>query len=138
MSWPNRPANLDSWLIGFDNTWSLLDSMLRASSASATYPPYNIIRTGEDRYLLEVAVAGFAREELSITLEDRMLKIEGSRNSDETSYIHKGIAGRDFKHEFALGEYVVVRGASLENGILSVEFERELPEEKRPRVINIS
>lgn len=131
----SRPSGLNSWSIGLDHMWDLMDAMTRSHSGSA-YPPYNLIKSGDD-YSLEVAVAGFSREDLDITVQDNVLRIEGKKSGDETQYVHKGIAARNFKHEFLLGEYVEVTSAFLDNGILHVDLARELPEEKKPKTIKI-
>lgn len=131
----SRPSNRDVWSIGFDNMWDIMERMSR-TSASSTYPPYNIIKNGDD-FSVEVAVAGFAREDLSITIEDNLLKIEGFKPALDTEYVHKGIGTRNFTHKFLLGEYVEVKDARLDNGILTVELFRNIPDEKKPRAIDI-
>lgn len=131
----SRPSNRDVWSIGFDNMWDIMERMSRVSSSS-TYPPYNIIRE-EDDFSVEVAVAGFAREDLTITIEDNLLKIEGMRPPVGSEYVHKGIGARNFTHKFLLGEYVEVKDATLENGILTVELFRNVPEDKKPKRIEI-
>lgn len=131
----SRPSNRDVWSIGFDSMWDIMERMSKATSSSA-YPPYNIIRNG-DYYCIEVAVAGFTHEDLTVTVEENMLRIEGAKPSPDADYVHKGIGTRSFSHRFLLGEYVIVSNAALENGILAVELYRRIPEEKKPRSIEI-
>lgn len=125
--------------IGFD---SVLDELMRVTShQTANYPPHNVIKTGPDSLTIEVAVAGFTEGEISVTTENYMLIISGSKDRIESlnhEYLHRGISSRDFKQEFILGEHVEVVGASVKNGILSVHLERKLPEEKKPKQIAIS
>jgi molecular chaperone IbpA len=124
------------WAIGFD---PLLDTFKHISTGVKTggYPPYNIYKDG-DQYTLELAVAGFSKEDITITVQELTLTVEGSLEASEAEYVHKGIATRDFSQEFALAEYVVVKGAELKDGMLRITLERELPEEKKPITIAIS
>lgn len=105
------------------------------------YPPYNVIKTGEDTFRIEVAVAGFTENELSIVVEDDQLTISGTPERDsaeaDSDLLHRGIANRAFTRKFVLGEYMKVKGARLEHGLLSVDLNRELPEERRPVTIAI-
>ena len=126
----------DPFFVGFDR---ILDKMHSINKNQQNYPPYNIIKADENLYRVEVAVAGFEREELSISVEDGVLVVEGSSKRDESpdSYIHKGIGTRDFKRTFTLADTVEVIGADLTNGILSVTLENVIPEKKKPRTIEI-
>ena len=122
--------------VGFE---SLLDLLEQGSEASQGYPPYNIERTDENNYRVTVAVAGFAEKDLNIEVRDGVLTVEGTRDQDnKTTYLHQGIGGRSFQRQFQLAEHMEVRGARLENGLLSVELERVIPEEKKPRRIAIN
>jgi molecular chaperone IbpA len=123
------------WAIGFD---PLLDTFRHISTEVKTsgYPPYNIYKN-KDTYILELAVAGFAKEDLTITVKELTLTVQGELGAPQEEAIHKGIATRDFKQEFALAEYIVVKGAELKDGLLRITLEQELPEEKKPKVINI-
>ena len=123
--------------VGFDRLFSMLDGF----EAAPGYPPYNIERTGENDYRISVAVAGFGEGELSIESKENTLTIKGERqvkqdNSGEVLY--QGIAGRAFERQFQLADYVQVKGASLENGLLHVDLVREIPEAKKPRQIAIN
>jgi molecular chaperone IbpA len=123
------------WAIGFD---PLLDTFREVSlnTKAAGYPPYNIYKD-EDQYVLELAVAGFAREDLTITVKELQLTVEGQLEASDKQPIHKGIATRDFKQDFVLAEYVVVKGAELKDGLLRITLEQELPEALQPKVIKI-
>ena len=123
--------------VGFDRLFSMLDGF----DAAPGYPPYNIERTGENDYRITVAVAGFAENELSLEAKENTLTIKGEKqvkqdNSGEVLY--QGIAGRAFERQFQLADYVQVKGASLENGLLHVDLVREIPEAKKPRQIAIN
>ncbi len=124
--------------IGFDHLEDIFDSMVRLNSYSNNYPPYNIRSNGKDQYSIELAVAGFEDKELSINLENGQITIEGNKDNSEGNFMHQGIATRSFKRTFQLAEYVEVIGAGLNNGLLTVALERKLPEELRPKKIEIS
>jgi molecular chaperone IbpA len=120
--------------VGFDRLIGLLES-----ASEQGYPPFNIERSDENNYRVTVAVAGFAEKDLSVDVKDRVLTVAGKREeSDKPAYLHQGIAGRGFERSFQLAEHVEVRGARLENGLLHVELERIVPEEKKPRRIVIN
>ena len=122
--------------VGFDRLFSMLDGF----EAAPGYPPYNIERTGENDYRITVAVAGFAENELSLEAKENTLTIKGDKQAkqDNTAEVlYQGIAGRAFERQFQLADYVQVKGASLENGLLHVDLVREIPEAKKPRQIRI-
>lgn len=129
---------LESWTVGFDRQFTLLED-LRKNAKSVAYPPYNIKEIEEGvEYEIEMAVAGFTREDIKITIQDNSLKVEGgSKESKSDTYVHKGIAARTFLQTFALADYVEVKEATLENGILTISLIRELPVEKQPKIIEI-
>jgi molecular chaperone IbpA len=122
--------------VGFDRLLDLLDQ----AEGTPGYPPYNIERSDENHYRVTLAVAGFAEKDLAIEVRDGVLTIAGKRQSETTptSYLHQGIAGRAFERQFQLAEHVEVKGARLENGLLHVDLERVVPEEKKPRKITIN
>lgn len=124
--------------VGFDRLASLLSSASRPEQNGA-YPPYNIRALDENQYQITMAVAGFADADLEITTEQNVLKISGQRpeDTDEGNFLHRGIATRSFERRFNLADYVRVTGASLENGLLYITLEREIPEAKKPRKIEI-
>jgi len=127
--------------IGFDRLARLVDSATRVDTASPAYPPYNIESTGEDSYRLTMAVAGFSRDEIEITVQQNSLVISGKaqKEGEETQgrYLHRGIARRAFERRFSLADHMKVNGASLDNGLLHVDLVREVPEEAKPRQIKI-
>lgn len=124
-----------SAFVGFDHLFDELDRAAR--HANDHYPPHNIVKTGENDYLIEVAVAGFNRDEITIEVKDRSLTIVGEHVSKGREYIHRGISTKKFKRTFRLSEYVQVSGADLVDGILAVELKVVVPEEMRPRRIPI-
>jgi molecular chaperone IbpA len=124
-------------VVGFDRLADLLDS---AAAESATgYPPYNIERTGENEYRVEIAVAGFKADELTIDLKEAVLTVQGRKaaNDAERRFVHRGLAERNFERRFQLAEYVVVTDAQLADGLLAISLKRELPEALKPRRIEI-
>jgi molecular chaperone IbpA len=127
-----------SSFVGFDHLFQELDWV--AKHATDTYPPHNIVKVSDDDYLIEIAVAGFTMDDLGIEQDERTLTVTGEKvkSDEEPSYIHKGISQKKFKRVFRLSEYVHVDGASLKDGILAITLKFELPEEKRPRKIEIS
>ncbi|MBV8657995.1 MAG: Hsp20 family protein [Burkholderiales bacterium] len=125
--------------IGFDRLNQLMDDALRAD-AQPSYPPYNIELLNEDNYLITMAVAGFDQSELDIETEGDSLKVIGrkARVESRNTFLHRGIAARDFEHRFRLADHVRVVGAKLENGLLAIELVREVPEAMKPRKIAIN
>jgi molecular chaperone IbpA len=122
--------------IGFDQLFQEFDSIQKENTT--VYPPHNVVKLTEDSYVIELAVAGFAEPELDIETVENSLVITGEKSDkDEREYAHKGISARKFTRRFTLAEHVVVSGASLQNGILSISLERQVPEEKKPRKITI-
>jgi molecular chaperone IbpA len=123
--------------VGFDRLFSMLDGF----DAAPGYPPYNIERTGENAYRISIAVAGFGEDELSIEAKENTLTVKGEKHvkDEKTSgdVLYQGIAARAFERAFQLADYVQVKGAKLENGLLHVELVREVPEAKKPRQIPI-
>jgi molecular chaperone IbpA len=125
--------------VGFDRIFDMLDSMA-AQPAHGGYPPYNIEKTGEDSWRIVMAVAGFTEAELNVTQKEVELLVVGKGQpgrDDGTEYLYRGIGGRDFERRFQLADHVKVTGARLVNGLLTIDLQRELPEEKKPRAIRI-
>ena len=125
--------------VGFDRLFSMLDGFESAPG----YPHYNIERTGDNAYRITVAVSGFAKDELSIVAKENTLTIKGEKVSsenckDKSEVLYRGIAARTFERAFQLADFVIVKDASLENGLLHVDLVREIPEAKKPRSIPIS
>jgi molecular chaperone IbpA len=126
--------------VGFDRLASLLEAASR-SDAPTGYPPYNIETVGENAYRIEIAVAGFKPEELNIDARESTLTVQGKKaaaNDDTRRFLHRGLAERNFERRFQLADYVVVTGAALSDGVLSIDLERQLPEALKPRKIEIS
>jgi molecular chaperone IbpA len=123
--------------VGFDRMSRLLDSAFQAEAP--TYPPYNIEKSGEDAYRITMAVAGFGEDDLEVTQKGSELLVAGKARptDEEVRYLHRGIAARAFERRFGLADHVNVVGASLVNGMLSIELEREVPEALKPRTIGI-
>jgi molecular chaperone IbpA len=123
--------------IGFDRIVDLLENSSRVTTID-NWPPYDIARTGEDAYRITMAVAGFSQDELSVTHEPNILVVAGERTGeDNVDYLHRGIAGRPFQRRFELADHVKVVGANLANGLLTIDLKREVPEEMKPRRIEI-
>ncbi|TCR62450.1 Hsp20 family protein [Rhizobium sp. BK376] len=123
--------------VGFDRVFNLLENAQRARSIS-DWPPYDIVKTGDDSYRISVAVAGFEQSDLDITFQSNLLTITGKKqDAPADNYLHRGIAGRPFEHRFELADHVRVNGADLQNGLLSIDLVREIPEALKPRRIDI-
>jgi molecular chaperone IbpA len=135
-----RNLNLDPFWrtsIGFDRLFDLVDQSLRFEPED-NYPPCNIIRTGEDTYRISLAVAGFKPEQIEVTVQQNVLTIVGRPDGkQEDEYLHRGIAGRSFMRHFSLADYVQVKSATCEDGLLQIELARELPEAMKPRRIEV-
>jgi molecular chaperone IbpA len=124
--------------IGYDRMLNALETASRIETAD-NWPPYDIAKTAEDDYRIAMAVAGFSQEELDITQEQNMLMVSGQKAAeDKGEYLHRGIAGRAFQRRFELADHVKVVGASLVNGLLTIDLKREIPEEMKPRRIEIA
>jgi molecular chaperone IbpA len=124
-------------VVGFDRLADLLDSA--TAEAATGYPPYNIERTGDNAYRIEIAVAGFKPEELAIEVKESVLTVTGRKaaNDGERRFVHRGLAERNFQRRFQLAEYVLVTEAKLADGLLAIELKREIPEALKPRRIEI-
>ena len=123
----------DPFFIGFGPNiyeWSSV-------AAQDNYPPYNVIKHDEELYTVELALAGFNKNDIDITVDQNTLMVMGEKQKEETEYQYKGIATRSFKRSFALGEYMEVTDAKFENGMLSITIERIIPEDKKPKSIKI-
>lgn len=123
--------------IGFDRLFDLVDAAQQAGTEE-NYPPCNVERLGEDRYLISLAVAGFSPDEIAITAEQSVLTVEGRKSEkQQREFLHQGISSRPFKRQFNLADYVQVKGAAFDNGLLQIELVREIPEAMKPRRISI-
>ena len=124
--------------VGFDRMLDLLDNSMRYAGED-NYPPYNIERSGEDQYRISLALAGFTPEDIAITAEQNVLTVEGRRSEKgDHQYLYQGISARPFRRQFNLADYVQVKGASFDSGVLKIELIREVPEAMKPRRIEIN
>jgi molecular chaperone IbpA len=130
---------IERWAIGFDPIFETLQQM--SSAKVLTYPPYNLTKLKNGKFQIEVALAGFRKEDVHITLEERTLtissEVEGKDKPPTGEVIHHGIAQRNFKQQFALAEFVEVDSADMKDGILTINLVTNIPEEKKPKVIDI-
>ena len=135
-----RNLNIDPFWrtsIGFDRLFDLIDQSLRFEPED-NYPPCNIVRTGEDTYRISLAVAGFKPEEIEVSVQQNVLTIAGrASDKQDDDYLHRGIAGRAFMRRFSLADYVEVKSAACEDGLLQIELARVLPEAMKPRRIEV-
>ncbi|MBX5152164.1 Hsp20 family protein [Rhizobium lentis] len=123
--------------IGFERMLNALEAAGRAETID-NWPPYDIVKTGENDYRIAMAVAGFSQDELAITQEQNMLMVSGQKaDSEDAQYLHRGIAGRSFQRRFELADHVKVVDAGLVNGLLTIDLKQEIPEEMKPRQIEI-
>lgn len=127
--------------IGFDRLASLLDATVQQTEQAPAYPPYSIEKLGEDAYRISMAVAGFTHDDLSVEVNGNTLTISGKHTADEAekqrSYLHRGIATRNFERRFQLADHMKITGAELTHGLLHVDLAREIPEAMKPRRIEI-
>ena len=127
--------------VGFDRWSNLFDTALRAGDNGVGYPPYNIEKLGDDNYRVTMAVAGFGEDDIEITAQENLLVVAGKlgeTREDDATYLYRGIATRAFERRFSLADHVKITGATLVNGVLTIDLERELPEAMKPRRIAIA
>ena len=132
ITWPRAS------FVGFDRIWNELDTALTNSvDQTNVFPRHNIVKVNDESYEIELALAGYDNDDLTVDLKDGMLIIEGDRADDEVEYLHKGISTKKFRRTFRLAEHVIVSGARFVNGLLVISLEHEVPEEKKPQTIEI-
>jgi molecular chaperone IbpA len=125
--------------VGFDRLFDLLEESGRLAGEEHNYPPYNIERTGDDRYRIALALAGFAAEDVTITAEQNVLTVEGRKiEKSDREYLYQGISARPFRRVFNLADHVNVTAATFQNGLLTIDLVREIPEAMKPRKIEIA
>ena len=126
--------------IGFDSIFEELNRTFANTKTEGNYPPHKIVKLDDTHYVIEVAVAGFAEDEIDVELKENVLTVKGEQNKDqeEIEYLHKGISARNFVRTFPLAEHIEVRGATVKNGILAVALEQVIPEEDKPKKIQIT
>ena len=125
--------------VGFDSLAHVFDAATRMDESSFTYPPYNILKAGDDAYRVTFALAGFGENDLDVQVENNTLTVRGkvAQEKNGAAYLHRGIAGRSFERKFELANHIQVTGARMENGLLHIELKREVPEALKPRKIAI-
>lgn len=126
--------------VGFDQIFDHLARTHEQSSSQQNYPPYNIIKLDDNQYALEIAVAGFSLDEIDVGVEGNILVISGTKENklDEVTYLYKGISNRSFTRSISLGDHIIVKDAVINNGMLTIKLEREIPEAMKPRKIAIT
>ena len=125
--------------VGFDNVFELMDRFLDGQSVNNNYPPYNIYKNGDSKYSIELAIAGFGEDEVEVKYADNTLTITGNKEEKgDTDVLHRGIANRSFTRTFNIADDVIVNGGSLKNGVLSIELEKIIPDEKKERIIKLA
>jgi len=126
--------------VGFDNLARVFDAAGRLDDTSISYPPYNIVKAGEDAYRITFAVAGFGENDLDVNVENNTLTVRGkvAQEGDAATYLYRGIAGRSFERKFELANHIQVSGARIENGLLHIDLKREVPEALKPRKVSIA
>lgn len=130
------PFTIHPSYVGFDRVARLFADSIEKKTTN--YPPYNIVKTGDNSYSIEIAVAGFDREDLDIQVAERIVSVAGqTSNTESTEFLYKGVAQRNFLHKFTLADTVEVSSADLKNGMLTINLENIIPQEKMPRKISI-
>ena len=129
---------LNKALVGFDQIFNDFEHRF-ANQLATNYPPYNIVKRSEDNYEIQIAVAGFSREEIDLTVENNELQIKGTKfeGEDSAEYLHRGLAARNFERAFTLGQYLEVDSAEIKDGLLIIKLERHIPEAMKPKKIEI-
>jgi molecular chaperone IbpA len=129
---------LSRWMIGFDQLLNTPESW--NNNARGSYPPYNIVQRSEDHYAIELAVAGFGENDLSVTVCNGLLTVTGESQNDkpDVQYLHRGLSRRRFQREWRLVEFVDVEGVTVQNGIMTIELQRKLPDALKPRTVAIN
>ena len=131
--------DISPFTIGFDRTFDTLALLANSKQQTSNYPPYNIRKLSEDKYTIELAVAGFEESEIDIEAAGEILTIKGSKDQDASEgLVHQGLAARNFNKTFVLSDDMVIKGAALSNGMLYIGIERIIPEDKKPRKIDFT
>ena len=129
---------LTPYAVGFDRVFDQLNSYVQHNQTSTGFPPYNIRKEGDYNYVVEIALAGFGKKDIEVEVADGVLTIRSVKeNAEDESTVYRGISYRKFERKFTLAEDLVVNDAKLENGMLAIEIERVVPEEKKPRLIQV-
>ena len=128
---------LTPYAVGFDRMFNNLNRYVDNNMQSTGFPPYNIRKEGDDSYVIEMALAGFGKEDIEVEVAESTLSVRSDKKNDDDDTVYRGISYRRFDRKFTLADDIVVNGASLENGMLTIELERVVPEEKKPRLIEV-
>ena len=129
---------LTPYAVGFDRMFDNLSRYVDNNTTSTGFPPYNIRKEGDYNYVIEMALAGFGKDDIEVEVADGTLSVRSVKeNSEDDSTVYRGISYRKFERKFTMSDDIVVNGASLENGMLKLELERVVPEEKKPRLISV-
>ena len=134
-------TSLTPFTVGMDRMFRDLEQFSNSYVASSTgYPPYNIEQVDDGKWVISMAIAGFGEEDIEVSQKERNLTVKGKikNKDDDNDFVHRGIANRSFERTFRLGEHVLVKNATLKNGMLAIDLEQEIPEEEKPKVIPIS
>ena len=138
---PTQINDLGRFMIGFEHLFDSMNNLdwANADNSRKGYPPYNVIRRDDDHYAIELAVAGFGEQDLAVTVQNGVLVVAGDilQDAPEVQYIHRGLSRRKFQREFRLVEYVNVTDVTVQNGIMTIELERQLPESLKPRNVAV-
>lgn len=140
MTWllPTLQKDFDKFFVGFDDQFNRLAKLHDDVTKNIpNYPPYNIKKTSENNYVIELAVAGFAKQDIEIEFVDDKLVVKGTTKEDSSDYLFKGIAGRNFTRTFALNDQIEIKGAEIFNGMLQIALEKIIPEHKKPKKIEV-
>jgi len=140
MTWllPTLPKDFDKFFVGFDDQFNRIAKLHDDITKNIpNYPPYNIKKTGDNNYVIELAVAGFAKQDIEIEFADDKLIVKGTTKEDSSDYLFKGIAGRNFTRTFALNDQIEIKGAEMFNGMLQIALEKIIPEHKKPKKIEV-
>jgi molecular chaperone IbpA len=133
---PSTLQNLHRAGIGFD---SIFNDLARQVEQQTNYPPHNIVKISDDEFFIEIAIAGFNEDEIGVHLDNRTLSISGKKlTSEDHEYLYRGLSSRDFEKQFTLAEYVEVTSADVKNGILRLNLQRQIPDDKKPRIIKLN
>ena len=136
----NSLAQLNRALVGFDRMFDSFETRF-ANQLSTNYPPHNVVKTDDNNYIIEIAIAGFKKSEIAIEVEQDVLTVKGSGDTSNDltgrQYLHRGLSSRDFERSWQLSEHMIVKGAEIKDGVLTINLEYVIPEEKKARIINI-
>ena len=129
--------HMTPYAVGFDRTFDRLFDYVTHQAESTGYPPYNIEKQGEYNFTIEMALAGFGKKDIEVEFAEGLLTVKSVKEKEEKETLYKGISQRNFTRKFTLADDIIVKGAKLDNGMLTIDLERIVPEEKKPQVITV-